>query len=191
MKTSFLTKLTPEEALEILTRLANKNPGILKEIEKEAEHLLKKIDLNKIADDVFSDLNAIDVDDLFARSGPKRGGYSAPEDQAVEMMEETLEPYNSNVMRLLNLGMHQEAKTYCMGVLKGIYQYDQDAGSDFKEWCEDVSAECFGYLLSEWKKKTKNLTDLEEMNKFIKSECADWSVWALKNNRFLYPFNQP
>jgi len=39
----------------------------------------------------FSDLNALDTEDLFARSGSKRDGYSSPEDQAVEMMEEALE----------------------------------------------------------------------------------------------------
>jgi len=52
MKSSFLKKITPDEALKILLQLA-KNPVILKEIEKEAEQLLKKIDFTKVADEVF------------------------------------------------------------------------------------------------------------------------------------------
>ncbi|MDL1985680.1 MAG: hypothetical protein LWX54_16125 [Deltaproteobacteria bacterium] len=48
--------------------------------------------------------------------------------------------------------MHQEAKLYCMGILKGIYQYEEDSGSEFKDWATDVPGESFGYILEEWKK---------------------------------------
>ena len=42
--------------------------------------------------------------------------------------------------------MHQEAKLYCMGILKGIYQYEEDSGSEFKDWATDVLGESFGYI---------------------------------------------
>ena len=180
MKNSILNKITPIEALEILNRLAKKNPGILRDIEKEAEQLLKKIDLQEIVEEVYSELNGLDVEELWDRSGSRRYGYSSPEDQAVEMMEEALDPYNDEVIRYLDVGMLSEAKVYCMGVLKGIYQYEQESKSGTKDWFADIPTECFGYLLEKWKRRTTDPNDLKEMNDFIKTECTRWSSWALK-----------
>jgi len=178
MKNKILGKISGEEALGILIRLAEKDPKIAKQIKKEAEQILKKIDLEEICKDVFLALDGIDVKELWDRSGHSRYGYSSPEDMAVEMMEEVLDPYNKEVIKYLELGMAKEAKLYCMGVLKGIYQYVQKSESEFKDWATDVPEECFGYLLKEWKKRTKNRNDRNEMNKFLEKECSNWAELA-------------
>lgn len=171
-----IDRISPEQALEILRRLARNDPKITKQIENEAEELLKEIDAEEICEYVYSVLDGIDVQELWDRSGPSRYGYSAPEDMAVEMMEEELEPFNKEVFKYLEMGMTKEAKLYCMGVLKGIYQYEQESKSEFKDWAADVSAECFGYLLEEWKKRTNNEDDLKEMSEFVQKECNKWAL---------------
>lgn len=180
MKNKILDKISGEEALTILRQLAKNDPKIGKQIEKEAEKLLKKVDLEEICEDVYSVLDGIDVEELWDRSGASRYGYSSPEDMAVEMMEEELEPYNKEVVKYLELGMAKEAKLYCMGVLKGIYQYEQESKSEFKDWAADVAGECFGYLLEEWKKRINNKDDLIEIDKFLEKECSKWAKWAVK-----------
>lgn len=180
MRSKILNKISAEEALEILRRLAEKDSNIAQQIEKEAEQLLKKIDLEEICEDLYLVLDGIDVEELWDRSGPNRDGYSSPEDMAVEMMEEELDTYNKEVIKYLELGMTKEAKLYCMGILKGIYRYAQESKSEFKDWAADIPEECFGYLLREWKKGTKNRNDLNEMNKFLKKECSNWAEWGLK-----------
>lgn len=180
MKNKILDKISGEEALTILRQLAKNDPKIGKQIEKEAEKLLKKIDLEEICEDVYSVLDGIDVEELWDRSGASRYGYSSPEEMAVEMMEEELEPYNKEVVKYLELGMAKEAKLYCMGVLKGIYQYEQESKSEFKDWAADVAGECFGYLLEEWKKRINNKDDLIETDKFLEKECSKWAKWAVK-----------
>jgi len=180
MKNKILDKISGEEALTILRQLAKNDPKIGKQIEKEAEKLLKKVDLEEICEDVYSVLDGIGVEELWDRSGARRYGYSSPEEMAVEMMEEELEPYNKEVVKYLELGMAKEAKLYCMGVLKGIYQYEQESKSEFKDWAADVSGECFGYLLEEWKKRINNKDDLIEMDKFLEKECSKWAKWAVK-----------
>lgn len=170
MKNKIIDKISGEEALTILRQLAKNDPKIGKQIEKEAEKLLKKVDLEEICEDVYSVLDGIDVEELWDRSGASRYGYSSPEDMAMEMMEEELEPYNKEVVKYLELGMAKEAKLYCMGVLKGIYQYEQESKSEFKDWAADVAGECFGYLLEEWKKRINNKDDLIEMDKFLEKE---------------------
>lgn len=180
MKNKILDKISPTKALEILKRLSEKDQNIAQRIEKEAGEVFEKIDLEEICEGVYLVLDGIDVEELWDRSGPSRNGYSSPEDMAVEMMEEELEPYNKEVMEYLELGMVNEAKFYCMGVLKGIYKYVQESKSEFKNWAVDVPEECFGYLLEEWKKKTKNRNDIKEMSIFIEKECNNWAEWSLK-----------
>jgi len=34
-----------------------------------------------------------------------------------------------------------------MGVILGIYRYEHESKSEFREWCVDVPIECAGYLL--------------------------------------------
>ena len=70
------------------------------------------------------------------------------------------------------MGMAKEAKLYCMGVLKGIYRYEMESKSEFKDWAEDVPGECFGYLLGEWRERTPDKDDIREMGEFIEKECG-------------------
>jgi hypothetical protein len=74
--------------------------------------------------------------------------------------------------------MHQEAKLYCMGILKGIYQYEEDSGSEFKDWTTDVPGESFGYILEEWKKRCTNNKEKKEMKNFLSKECHNWYEWV-------------
>jgi len=175
-----IDRLSPDQALEILKRIAKNDSKAKKQIEKEAEEFLKEIDAEEICEEVYSALDGIEVEELWDRSGPSRHGYSGPEDMAVEMMEEELAPFNAKVLRYLEMGMAHEAKLYCMGVLKGIYRYEQESKSEFKDWASDIPGECFSDLLLEWKKRVSNEKDLKEMVEFIKRECSTWAKWALE-----------
>ncbi len=175
-----LDRISPEEALEILRRLAKKDSDIEKQIEKETAKLLEKIDLEEICEEVFSVLDGIDVHELWDRAGPRTDGYSSPDEMAAEMIEEELDPYNKKLIKYLKLGMAKEAKLSCMGILKGIYRYVQESKSEFKDWAIDIPEEYFGYLLKEWKNGTKNKGDLNDMNKFLEKECSSWTKWAVK-----------
>lgn len=65
-----------------------------------------------------------------------------------------------------------------MGILKGIYQYEEGSGSEFKDWATEVPRECFGSILRECT-KSYNSKDIKEMKSFIKKDCPGWSKWAL------------
>ncbi len=181
MKNDVLNKRSPDEALEILKQVAKADKKLKTRIIKLAEDLFRNVDVEAVCDDVFSALDGIDVHELWDNAGPRTDGYTSPEDMAVEMFEEALEPFLQKVYRLFDLKMHQESKLYCMGILKGIYQYEEDSSSEFKDWATDVPGECFGYLLDEWKKRCNNIKDKKEMKDFISEECQDWSEWA--NNK--------
>jgi hypothetical protein len=178
MKDDIFNKISPDEALEILRQITRTDKTLKKKIIKLAEELFKDVDVDKICEDVFYALDGIDVHELWDRSGNKTEGYSSPEEMAVEMFEEALEPFLREMHRLSDLKMLQEAKHYCMGAIKGIYEYEKDSSSEFKDWATDIPAESFGYILDEWTKK-RNTKDKKEMNGFIRNECPDWAKWAI------------
>ena len=178
MKNKIIDKLSAEEALIILKRLVAKEPIFAKQIEMEAEMLLSSIDLEEICEAVYSDLDQMKVQELWDRSGKSRYGYVSPDEMAVEMMENELAPYNQNVFRYIELKKHTEAKTYCMGVLKGIYTYSMESTSEFKDWAIEIPEECFGFLLETWLKKMSNAKDKILMDDFLAEYCSAWYNWA-------------
>jgi hypothetical protein len=170
-----LNKISPNEALDILRQLAKNDKKIEEKISKIAEDIIRDVDLEAICEDVFFVLDGIDVHELWDRSGSTSDGYISPEEMAVEMMEEELDPFNQEVIRLIELNMPEEAKLSCMGVLKGIYKYSHESKSEFKDWAVDVPGECFSHLLAEWKRRCNNEKSIGEMNAFLQKECSDWA----------------
>lgn len=154
---NLLDKISPNEALGILKLLAKTDKKIKKKILDIAEHKIKDIEYDSISDDVFWSLDAIDVNDLWNSSGSTPDGYISTDEMAFEMIEKELEPFRKEIFRLMELGMSQEAKSYCMRVLKGIYMYEHDSNSEFKDWATDIPGECFRDLLDKWKKRSQKI----------------------------------
>jgi len=178
MKNDIFDKISPNEAVKILRQITKTDKNLKKKIIELAEDLLRDVDVDEICEAVFDALNGIDVHELWDRAGPKTDGYTSPEDMSVEMFQEALEPFVQEMQRLLDLKMYQEAKLYCMGILKGIYQYEEDSGSEFKDWASDVPSESFGFILREWGKNS-NKKDKKGMKNSIKKEFPTWSEWAI------------
>jgi hypothetical protein len=178
-KDDIFNKITPDEALEILRQLAKTDNDLKAKVIKLAEDLFRDVDIDQTCEDVFYALDEIDVHELWDRAGPKRDGYTSPGDMSFEMFEETLEPFLQEMKRSVDLKMLREATVQCMGILKGIYKYEEHSESEFKDWAADVPGETFWYILREWG-KNRNRKDKAEMKGFIKNEFPKWSNWATK-----------
>ena len=176
-----LAQLTPEQALEVVRRLYKRDKEIRQAITEEARSVLEAVDFVKTAEEVFFMLDSIDVQELWDRSGAGRDGYSSPGEEAVEMMEEELAPFFEQVRRYQQLRMFPQAQTYCMGILLGIYRFDQESKSEFREWAVDTPIECFGYLLDEWRKGCESSTAGTEMDEFVKNSCPNWAKYILRD----------
>ncbi|MCK4666191.1 hypothetical protein KAU33_05555 [Candidatus Dependentiae bacterium] len=159
--------ISAEDAFTILKILAEKDINIAKEIEQITKEYLSKVDLDEIALDVYYELDGLDVEELWDKSGSSRYGYVEPADQAWDMIEELLEPFLEKLRKYRKLSMNKEAKFYCMGILKGIYKYEKESTSEFKDWAVDIPGECFETVVNDWKKNCKNPKDIKEMDDFI------------------------
>ncbi len=179
--TIILDSISGDDALHVLRNLCAADAEMRARILSEAEKVLSHVDRDDVADEVFFDLDELSVEDLWERSGPHRHGYSSLDEVAVEMIEETLRPYDGKVKQYETIGMPEQATLFCMGVLKGIYRYGQEPQSEFKEQAPDVPQNCFAGILRDWRKHCTRKQDIQEMNLFISRECPKWAKNAVQN----------
>ena len=171
-----INKLTAQQALEILKRLSENEGEIREAVRAEAKSLLMAVDLENTADEVFFVLDSIDVEDCWGRSGSSRHGYTEPSEAAVELVEEELQPFYDQAARYQELGMPEQEMTYCMGVILGIYRYEHESKSAFREWAVDIPIECAGYLLTKWRERNQDAVAAEAMDEFIRQRCPKWAM---------------
>jgi hypothetical protein len=172
-----IKKLTAEQGLKIVERLARKGGAVQDAVVTEAMNVLAEIELDEIADDVFAVLDSIDVQDCWDRSGRSRTGYTSPDEAADEIIEEELQPFFGEIERYHELGMPDQEATYCMGVLFGIYRYEQESKSEFREWSVDIPSEFAGLLLDKWQKRNSATARINAVHTFIRESCPEWAKW--------------
>ena len=90
------------------------------------------------------------------------------------MFEEVLEPFLEELKKYQGLSMDVEAKKCCMGILKGIYKFEKESNSEYKDWAVDAPKDFFRSILSDWKKGCKNKKDVQEIEEFVKKNFQGW-----------------
>jgi len=171
--------LTAEQALEVLTRLSESGGEIRNAVLAEDRKVLSAIDLQQTADEVFFVLDAIDVQDCWDRAGSHRDGYTSPDEAALQLIEEQLQPFFDQARRYHEAGMTEEESTYCMGVILGIYCYQHESKSEFREWSVDIPIDCAGALLGEWRERGQDSTSAAAIEDFIRQRCSNWARFLL------------
>jgi hypothetical protein len=169
-----LQNLTEEQETEVIKRLYARGGDIRQALLEEAQNVLEDIDLEEIADGVFFSLDLLQVETLWDSSGPTRDGYVDPGELAYELIEEELKSFIDQIWNYLQQGMEHEAKICCMGVLLGIYRYDQESTSEFKNWAVDIPNNCFERLLDDWQKKCPTKSLQTEVVDFARENCPGW-----------------
>lgn len=168
-----INHLTPDEALAILKHLAEEDADLARRIEQIGRKRLTGVDVEDIADQVHSDLDALPVEEVWDRA-ERSDEYLEPGEAAWEMFEETLNPFMCEMKRYQELSMRLEAKRYCMGILQGIYLFDKESQSEYKNWAEDVPSQQFHLIIDKWKESAKDPTDIAEVEEFVRRELSDW-----------------
>lgn len=169
-----VSALTETQKAELIRRLHDRGGEVRRVVLEEARNLLSNVDLHEVAEEVYVDLDMIQVETLWDNSGPTRDGYISPEDEALVLIEHELEPHVQQVWDYLQLNMQVEARTYLQGVLLGLYRYDQESDSEFKDWAVDIPINLFGALLDKWREKTGNYSRKTEIDAFCLQMCPKW-----------------
>lgn len=175
--------LTPGQALEVVLRLSAKEGAIRNAVLAEAKAVLSEIDLDAIAEDVFFALDSVDVQDCWDRAGGSRDGYTSPDQAAADLIGEELRPFFDQAGRYHELGMPEEEATYRKGAILGIYRYEHEAKSEFRELAVDIPIDCAGALLSEWRERGQDSVSTAAMDAFIRKRCPKWAGHLIRTGR--------
>jgi len=179
-----LESLTGSDALSILKILADRDERLAREIDAVAGELLGEVNVAGVAANVKDELESLDVDDIFDKSGARRDGYVDPGEAAFQMFEEALAPFLQDMERYRALGLPEQASACCLGILQGIYDFDKDSSTQYKEWGVDAPEEYFGQVANAWENIYHGKPPLLKLEGFVKEHGPDYAEWFARHLRF-------
>jgi hypothetical protein len=179
-RSKILETMTAPDALTILQRIAEEDAEMAQRFEAVALEILSGIDIDDVASEVRMELESLNVEDVWGRSGAMSDGYVDPGDAAWQMFEDALEPFQEQLDRYKQLSMNQEAKLLCMGILNGIYEFHKESSTEYKEWAIDAPGEYFSLVLQDWREWTQKRNERAEMDEFLAKTCPEWAPTSRK-----------
>ncbi|MDR0356021.1 MAG: hypothetical protein LBJ64_09875 [Deltaproteobacteria bacterium] len=148
---AYIKKISPEEGFEVLLELLKSWHGLT----KSAYFLAKPVcgendDEEKIAEEVFQRLDMLtynDAENLIRRKSA--GPYSLG--PACDLLfKEIISPFFDELRARLKRGQAQEAKTFCLGLIKGLWRYYDESESDYLNAVEDWVGHYARQAQNEW-----------------------------------------
>jgi hypothetical protein len=171
-----IDRLSPTDALAILRTLAASDKQLAQRIAEIATAYLSEVDPEEVAIVLYDELNFLEVEEVWDRAGPKRYGYVEPGEAADQMIEEVLEPFLEELGKYQKLGMNTETNRMCMGLLLGLYRFDHESTSEFKDWAPDAPIIFAEAVVDAWKAGAPNRADVKALKAFIEDELGGWGT---------------
>jgi hypothetical protein len=175
-----IDQLSPEDALSVLRTLAGDSEQIAGRIAEIAIDYLSEVDPEEEAGVLYDELDHLEVEEVWDRAGSTRHGYVEPHEAAYEMVGEVFEPYLEQLKKYHKLGMNTEANRLCMGLLLGLYEFERDSTSEFKNWAPEASSEFAWEVVEVWKTGSPSRADIATIRAFVEEELGGWQVKLLK-----------
>ncbi|MDR1309166.1 MAG: hypothetical protein LBL95_04625 [Deltaproteobacteria bacterium] len=159
----FIQNLNAREASQVLNNLLSDNHDLTKKAYEIAKKVATDLDVDAIMDEVFFELDNIDLDDMNGRAGRTRHGYVEPSEAAWEIFEEALNPFIDEMKKNQQRKLPSAAKAYCIGIIKGLRKYEETSSSDFKEWVTDAPGEFVYSVIGDWEEGNPSDDDIAEV----------------------------
>lgn len=177
---NILDKLDGAESASVLKALLERRPELRSEAEALGKENLVRVSQFAVANDVADAVLQFDYDDLNSRAGSHSWGYVEPGEAACELLEQAMEPFISEMKRYLELGLEEQAREACQGILLGLYRVRKGANNEVLDWAEDFPPESAGDALDAWMSAhAANGARRRLSSAFVKKNLPDWD-WVLK-----------
>jgi len=88
-----INQLSPGDGLAILQTLAREDEQLAARIAEIATARLRDVDMEGVAFALYEELECLEVEEVWDRSGSTRHGYVDSAEAADQMMDEVVEPY--------------------------------------------------------------------------------------------------
>ena len=171
--------LSPADARSILKSLADSDEALAQRIAEMATARLRGVDPEEVAAVLYDELDALEVEEVWNRAGPKRHGYVDPGEAADEMIEEALKPFLDELRKYQELGMNTEANRMCMGLLLGLYRFEDESSNEFKNWAPDAPSIFAEAVVEAWKAGSPSQTDVKVLKTFVEDELGGWEAHSI------------
>jgi len=83
-----------------------------------------------VADKVEEAVRAVDFDGLRGRAGRYEGGYVEPDQAALDLFAQAVDPFLEDMKHKLKLGLEAEALEICKGIVLGCTAFAVTRGED-------------------------------------------------------------
>lgn len=169
--------LSGEQALQVLSMLKQNHPELESEISQLSSGVFNDVSIEDVAQEVYYALNSLEAHDCWEASGRQwDGGYRDEYEVADEMVMEAFSPFLSQINTFHAIGEFASELTYIEGVLKGLYQFQKEATTDFSDYTEDYPDSFATDILSDWRHRhPDDSSGLETLHSFLSEQCPDWA----------------
>ncbi len=171
-----IDQLAPDDARTVLKILAAEDEKLATRIAEIATAHLSDVDPEEIGFLLFEELNSLEVEEVWDRAGPTRHGYVDPAEAADGMIDEVIEPFLEELKKYQKLGMRTEANRMCMGLLLGLFRFEEESTSEFKDWAPGAASNFAWVVVDAWKAGAPGPADRRAVKKFIDEELGGWKV---------------
>ncbi|MDE3090809.1 MAG: hypothetical protein KGJ80_15645 [Chloroflexota bacterium] len=184
-QTDILNQLSADDALAVLRILAH-DEAIAARMHQVAETYLEgnaphaPEDVEEIAEDVRAELEGLEVEEVWDRAGQTRHGYVEEGEVADEMIRRVLNPCLEDLTRYQRLGMAHEAMYLCMGLMQGLYEFQHQSESEFKDWATDLPIAYAEIALEKWRAGKPTPSAIKEMQTFIQENLPHWDFTLMR-----------
>lgn len=152
-KIPLLDTLDGERARIVLYQLIRDDPGLAPRAEAIARTFLESVEIERVADALSSEIEAIEIEDIWETSGRQRDGpYLHPSERAYEMFEEIVEGYMHELRSYAKRGMAEAGREYCKGIILGLWHIQTESHADILEELPDEITDFIGTVIEEWEK---------------------------------------
>jgi hypothetical protein len=180
-------KLDSAEAASVLRELMDRHGELRSETEAIAMDRLSAILPLSGADDVEDAVLQFDYHDLNSRAGSHSWGMPNRPRLLRNFWRKPVEPFVDSMKRYLEMGLEDQARQFCQGILLGLYRV-RGGDNDILNWAPDFPGEAAGHALEIWtktdgtegagapadKRRRRLSTDFEQQH------MPDWS-WVLNS----------
>jgi len=160
----------------VLKTLARGDERLATRIAEIAMAHLDAVDWEEVAFELYEELEFLEVEEVWDQAGPTRHGYVDPGEAADEMVDEIVEPYLEEPKKLQALGMSAQANRMCMGLLLGLYKFEHESTSKFKDWAGDAPIVFAETVVDAWKTGAPSRADVAAVKAFIEEELGGWGA---------------
>lgn len=171
-----IEQLSPTDASSILQALATSDETLAARIAEMALARLSQVDMEEVAATLYDELDTLEVEEVWDRAGRTRHGYVEPSEAADQMIEAVLASFLEDLARYQRLGLQVEANRMCEGLLRGLYRFEHESTSEFKNWVPDAPIIFAEAVVNAWKAGSPNKSDARALKAFVVEELGGWGA---------------